>query len=112
MELNGQLVADNIVVLSLEEDSLDASNARKFRKAVEVIIDQRPRIVLDLSSVNFMDSSGLGALVACQRMVNSRNGEFRLCTLNSSVRALFDLMRMHRVFNIHQSRDEALRSFS
>jgi anti-sigma B factor antagonist len=35
-----------------------------------------------------------------------------LCELTNTVRALFELMRMHRVFNIHASRDEAVRSFA
>lgn len=112
MEIKGQLETENIVVLSPGEDSLDAGNAREFRKAVAVIIEERSRIVLDLSSVNFIDSSGLGALVACQRLMNSRAGELRLCSMSDNVRALFELMRMQRVFMVFDSREEALQSFS
>ena len=112
MEIKGQLVAENIVVLSPGADSLDAGNAKAFRKAVALIIEERSRIVLDLSAVSFVDSSGLGALIACQRLMNTRAGELRLCSISENVRALFELMRMQRVFKVFDSREEALRSFS
>ncbi len=111
MELKGHLEAENIIVLSLAEENLDASNVRVFKQAVALIIEERPRVLLDLAAVNFVDSSGLGGLVACQRLMNSRKGEFRLCSLTSNVNALFELMRMHRVFKIHETREAALKSF-
>jgi anti-sigma B factor antagonist len=111
LELKGHLEAENIIVLSLNEDNLDASNVREFKQQVAIIIEDRSRVVLDLSAVNFMDSSGLGGLIACQRLMNSRKGEFRLCSLNDRVRALFELMRMQRVFTIHKTREDALQSF-
>lgn len=111
MELKGHLEAENIIVLSLDEENLDASNVREFKRAVALIIEDRLRVVLDLTAVNFVDSSGLGGLIACQRLMNSRKGEFRLCSLNGSVSALFELMRMQRVFTIHKTREDALQSF-
>ena len=54
---------------------------------------------------------GLGALIACQRQLSARQGDLRLCALSQTVRALFDLMRMNRVFSLHASRAEAVASF-
>jgi anti-sigma B factor antagonist len=73
---------------------------------------EHARVVLDMAGVQFVDSSGLGALIACLRQTNARRGDFRLCAMSRTVRALFELMRMHRVFNIHETRNEAVTSFN
>jgi anti-sigma B factor antagonist len=111
MELKGIIETSDVLVIELREDNLDASNVREFKDAVQSIINDRTRVVLDMSGVKFVDSSGLGALISCLRMLNGRRGDFKLCAMSKTVRALFELMRMHRVFNIHDSRQEAVQSF-
>jgi anti-sigma B factor antagonist len=112
MELNGRIEGGDVLVLELREDNLDASNVREFRDAAQSLMQDRTRVVLDMAGVKFVDSSGLGALISCLRQANGRKGDFRLCEMSRTVRALFELMRMHRVFNIHDTRAEAVASFS
>jgi anti-sigma B factor antagonist len=112
MELNGRIEGNDVLVIDLREDNLDASNVREFRDVVQSLMQERTRVVLDLSGVKFVDSSGLGALISCLRQLNSRRGDFRLCEMSRTVRALFELMRMHRVFNIHDTRADAVNSFN
>lgn len=111
MELNGRLEQSGVLVLALREDNLDASNVREFKDAAMALIQDHTSVVLDLSGVKFVDSSGLGALISCLRQVNTRRGDFRLCEMSVTVRALFELMRMHRVFSIYESRQDAVQSF-
>ncbi|MDZ5460982.1 STAS domain-containing protein [Azohydromonas lata] len=111
MELNGRVEGHDVLVIELREDNLDASNVREFRDAVQALMQQHTRVVLDMAGVKFVDSSGLGALISCLRQLNGRRGDFRLCEMSRTVRALFELMRMHRVFNIHDSREDAVASF-
>ena len=112
MEVNAQIEGNDVLVIELRETSLDASNVREFREASQPLLQDRTRIVLDLSGVKFVDSSGLGALISCLRQINGRKGDLRLCAMSTTVRALFELMRMHRVFNIHESRADAVRAFA
>jgi anti-sigma B factor antagonist len=112
MELTGRIEGTDVLVIELREDNLDASNVRDFRDAVQSLMGERTRVVLDMASVKFVDSSGLGALISCLRQVNGRRGDFRLCEMSRTVRALFELMRMHRVFNIHDTRADAVASFT
>ena len=111
MELNGRVEAHDVLVIELREDNLDASNVREFREAVQSLMQEHSRVVLDMAGVKFVDSSGLGALIACLRQLNARRGDFRLCEMSRTVRALFELMRMHRVFSIHDTRADAVASF-
>jgi anti-sigma B factor antagonist len=100
------------LVIQPEAEHLDASNVKAFREAIAPLFQTHPRMVFDMSRLDFLDSAGVGALIACLRTAKEREGEFRLCELSRPVRTLFDLMRMHRVFDIHTDRAEALRSFA
>jgi anti-sigma B factor antagonist len=114
MELIGRLDTNtkNVLVIELREDRLDASNVREFKDAVQAMTQESTQVVLDLSGVKFVDSSGMGTLIACLRQLNARKGDLRLSCMSSTVRALFELMRMHRVFSIHDTRDTAVRSYA
>lgn len=111
MELTTQTQGDDILVIAYQEDNLDASNVRDFRESVQNLMKNQTKVVLDMSKMKFVDSSGLGALISCLRDTNARKGDFRLSAMSRSVLALFELMRMHRVFSIHDSVDGAVSSF-
>ena len=111
MELITQTQGDNVLVMQYQEDNLDASNVRDFRESVQSLMKNQTKVVLDMSKIKFVDSSGLGALISCLRDTNARKGDFRLSTMSRSVLALFELMRMHRVFSIHDSVEGAVSSF-
>ena len=57
-------------------------------------------IVVDLHDVRFVDSSGLGALVSGFKNASARNGNLKLCGLQPQVKSMFELTRLHRVFEI------------
>ena len=65
-------------------------------------------MVLDLSEVGFMDSTGLGAMLSCLRSMKARGGTLRVCSLMPEVQRLFDMVMMDRVFEIHPDVDSAL----
>jgi anti-sigma B factor antagonist len=92
--------------------SLDASNVQAFRNAIVPQLEQYDKVVLDLSNIEFIDSAGVGTLISCLRIVTERQGQLRLCGLNRAVQALFELMRMHRLFEVHPDRQSALRSLA
>lgn len=111
MDLITQARGDDILIIQYQEDNLDASNVRDFRESVQSLMKDQTKVVLDMSKMKFVDSSGLGALISCLRDTNARKGDFRLGAMSRSVLALFELMRMHRVFSIHDSVDGAVSSF-
>lgn len=112
MELSLIKEASGVHLVQLNAPHLDASNAKAFKEAMEPVLENCQRIVFDMSELRFVDSSGLGALIACLRRTHKSQGDFKLCSMSRPVQALFELMRMHKVFNIHQSPEEAMRSFS
>ncbi|WP_176049696.1 STAS domain-containing protein [Burkholderia sp. BCC1644] len=112
MELIATHDPSGTLLVRLNEAHLDAGNVKDFREAIAPWLERHGHIVFDMSVLRFVDSSGLGALIACQRQVHRQRGDFKLCAMSRPVCALFELMRMHRVFSIHETREEAVRAFA
>ena len=102
------LVERGIAVVGFTRDSLDASSAKLFKEGMVPVIDQHQRILLDLEDLQFVDSSGLGAMLSCLRAVHAKCGQMALCGMSKPVRTLFELVRMHRIFDIYPNRGEAI----
>lgn len=100
-----------ILIMRVVSESLDSGNVDEFRKLALPLLNIDNRAVLDMSALSFVDSAGLGSILACLKAVRQQKGDLKLCALSRPVQALFEMMRMQKVFEIYGSRDEALRSF-
>jgi anti-sigma B factor antagonist len=86
---------------------LDVTTAAKFRKDVSDLAAQKPKyLIVDLSEVGFMDSSGLGALVSALKSVKAADGDMIVCSLSEQVQMLFELTSMGKIFKIYNSPQE------
>src|ERR1019366_7756967 len=102
---------ENITVAGVPGDELDASNAGEFKRDIAPVLEANTKLVLDLSRLRFVDSSGLGAMLSCLRQLSAKSGDLKLCGMSRQVRALFELVRMHRIFDIYGTREEAVKAF-
>jgi anti-sigma B factor antagonist len=94
------------------EGRLDAAAAPGFRQQITAAISEgNVRLALHLAHVSFMDSTGLGALVAALKAARKADGDISIVAPSSQVQKLFRLTAMDRVFRIFETRDEALRQF-
>ena len=102
----------DVTVVTLPGEYLDASTVKAFKADISPIIDgSGTKAVFDMSSLQFIDSSGLGAILSCLRKLNGAGGDLKLCGMTKPVRALFELVRMHRIMDIYNTRDEAVSAF-
>ena len=101
----------DVTVAVIPVDELDASNAGEFKRDIAPVLQANTTLVLDLSRLNFVDSSGLGAMLSCLRQLSAKSGDLKLCGMSKQVRALFELVRMHRIFDIQGTREEAVAAF-
>lgn len=101
----------NTAVVFLD-NRLDASTAPEFKNFVnDLIKKQYVRLVVDLSGVHFIDSSGLGVLVTVLRSVSQQGGDIKIAGLHAEVQALFTLTRLDKVFDIVGDAQTALDRF-
>lgn len=99
---------DDVIVIRPQLKRIDASVATEFKSnIIELINEGNKRIVINLSEVDFIDSSGLGVLVLALRKLGP-DGKIRLCKVNDSVRSIFELTRLNEVFGIHKTVEGAV----
>ena len=93
--------------------ALNAANVDAFRNQFSRWLSENEalqHIVLDLHEVDFMDSAGLGALIALLKLVSERGGNVKIARLQKQVRTVFEITRAYRVFDVFDSVDEAIRN--
>jgi len=91
---------------------LDAVSSQAAIARVYAAISAGARhVLLDMSQVTFLSSSGLRALLLVRKELLAQNGELRLCALKPQVHEVFTLTGFTQVFAIHSTREEALRAF-
>ncbi len=100
MDLSARLEAEAMIV-DVRESRIDAAVAIQFKDAMrELAADAPQRIVLNLAQVNFMDSSGLGAVIGTMKLL-APDHRLELAGLTQAVQKVFRLTRMDKVFVIH-----------
>jgi anti-sigma B factor antagonist len=107
LEMSGRLV--------LGQESMD------FRAKVKEVLDTsdwvkekwgwNSRIVLDLGKVGFIDSAGLGALIAARTSALNRNAGMKLANLTKKIRDLLNIAKLVTVFDTYDSVEAAINSF-
>ncbi len=68
--------------------------------------------VIDLKQVDFMDSAGLGTLIALLKRITERGGDMKIACLQKKPRMVFEITRAYKVFEIYDSVAEALKKFN
>ena len=111
MQLTTQTTSTVLSVLVLE-DRIDAASAIQFKEQMRELTDtSHLRVLLDLERVKFLDSSGLGAIVAVKKLLGP-NRALELSSLTPTVEKVFRLTRMDTIFTIHPSHEVALANAS
>ncbi|OKH36434.1 anti-anti-sigma factor [[Phormidium ambiguum] IAM M-71] len=85
---------------------LNATNATEFRSELTAAINANPNstVLVDMENLDSMDSAGLMALVSAINLAQRQNQRFSLCSLSPSIRIIFELTQLDRVFEIFESR--------
>lgn len=102
----------NVVVVVVKEERLDAHNSDHLKQELGRLFEEgKTSVVVDLKEVRFIDSSGLGALVSGFKNASAKQAALKLSNLQSQVKSMFELTRLHRVFDIYTTIDEAIEAF-
>jgi len=100
-----------VTVVEVAEKRIDAAVAPAFKEYLaNEAREGATKILLDLAAVDFMDSSGLGAVVS--GLKSMAGGELAICNIQMPVVELFKLTRMDRVFKLYDSVEEAVAAMS
>jgi anti-sigma B factor antagonist len=103
-------IKDGAVVVAPEGD-IDLSRSPTLRTTLRDAQAKKPqRLVVDLSAVDYMDSSGVATLVEALQIARRNQTRMVLCGMKDRVRSIFEIARLDTVFTITDSRDAALKA--
>jgi anti-sigma B factor antagonist len=107
MQMKSSTVGDALVV-AVQDQRIDAAVAVRFKsRLMELAETPSERVILDLSNVDFLDSSGLGAVVGAMKQLG-RARRLDLAGMTPTVEKVFRITRMDRIFRIYPSAEAAL----
>lgn len=69
------------------------------------------KVLINMEKVAYLDSSGIGELVSCYAAIKNRQGELRVCSMNSKVTNLIKMTSLFAVFSVHDTEDDALKGW-
>ncbi len=102
----------DVTILRALEKRIDAGISGELKEQLgELVANGRRRIILDISGVEFLDSSGLGAIISGLKAIGE-DGRLVICGATDPVKSMFRLTRMDRIFEMYDSEAESLQAFA
>ncbi len=102
---------DDITVIHVVGDLVAGKLYDIKKRTNELLQEDNPKIILDLTDVNFVDSSGVGFLINILKTLASKNIGLKIANINDTVKNVLKQMKLYSFFEHYESVDEALESF-
>jgi len=111
MELEEERVGDAFVVTA--RGRLDGASSSIFADRISgLMANQKPKILVDFTEVDFVTSAGLRAVLILLKKVKAADGSFALCGVQNSVREVLDISGFTAMINIHPARSDGIAALS
>ena len=111
MRLKTEII-DDVLIVRILESAVDAGNAMDLKAGLIPLMESNQKVVLDMSRIKFMDSSGVGAMLSCLRTLHKHNGDLKLFAVKPQIRQLFKLVRLDTLIEIQDTQKNAVQAFN
>jgi len=105
-------ISGDIVVVLLPGETLEARITQEFTQNIEPLLEENTKVVFDMSQIRFIDSMGCRVLLTSHKRLKDKGGGLKLCCITDPVDSLFNLMGFNRLFDIFETREEAVGAFA
>jgi anti-sigma B factor antagonist len=103
---------DGVSLVALDGRIVLGEESTQLREKVKsLIVEGKKKIVLNMANVKYIDSAGLGILVAAHVSAKTQGASLHLCNLGDKFHDVLQLTRLLTVFNVFDNESEAIRSF-
>ena len=102
----------NGVIICYAEGEIDINTSPSIKKSFDKLISSRtPKIIVNLTKVTYVDSSGLATLVEILKNMRSYGGKLKLSNMSSKVKSLFEITKLEKLFDIVANEEDAISTF-
>ncbi len=111
MEIIEEVIDDIVVeIINLDRATISEAGDLKEKLMAKINLGYK-KVIIDLTEVEFLDSTFLGVIVGTLKRVAKVGGDLKLVGFRPNVRSMFELTRLFRVFESYSELQEALKSF-
>mgnify|MGYP002173273698 FL=1 len=98
----------------IDRNILDEANIQAIGDEISELIEQAdtPNLLLSFSNVDHLSSASLGALITINNKVKAKGGALRLANIDPQIYEVFMITRLNKLFEIHETTDDALKAFA
>jgi anti-sigma B factor antagonist len=103
---------ENIDLINFSVDKINALNSEEIKeKIIKILESPNSKLLINLSGVEYIDSSGFGCFLSAMKVAKNNYGTIRFCCLSSNVRSVFETLHLHTIFDIYPDSESGIRSF-
>jgi anti-sigma B factor antagonist len=108
-----ELQVANASIIALQEAHLTAENSADVKEHLLTLINKgKRRIIINISAVTFIDSSGIGSLMAISHALNQKDDFFALCSPQNPVKHILDVSHLKIAFRIFDTEEDAIQAIT
>lgn len=106
-------VGEVTIAKFVDKKILDEANIQTIGAQLFALIDEdgRKKIILDFSQVEYLSSAALGKLIIMDKKAKSAKTKLRLCSIRPDIYEVFEITRLNKIFDIHETQEDALEGF-
>lgn len=111
MSLHIDLEKKQTVLLVRLSGELDHHTSEQLKTKIEMVLEENDviqHLVLNLKSLSFMDSSGIGVILGRYKQIKKRNGEVIVCSISPQIKRLFEMSGLFKIIRLEPSEEIAL----
>lgn len=103
-----------IQVEFIDRNILDEANIQLISEEISRLVDAEssPRLLISFANVDHLSSAALGALISINNKVRNKSGQLRLSSIDPQIHEVFVITRLNKLFQIHETTEEAMKSFA
>ncbi len=97
----------------IDRNILDEANIQSIGDEISSLVEKtpKPKLLISFSNVDHLSSAALGTLITINRKVKDKHGELRLADIDPQIYEVFVITRLNKLFDIHETSDDAAKSF-
>ncbi len=102
------------VVEFVDRNILDEANIQAIGEEITALVDAEPspKLLISFANVDHLSSAALGALITINNRVRAKGGQLRLANIDQQIYEVFVITRLNKLFQIHESAGDAMKSFT
>ena len=98
----------------VDRNILDEANIQQIGEEITRLVDEtpQPKVLISFENVDHLSSAALGTLITINNKIRGKDGQLRLANIDPRIYEVFVITKLNRLFQIHDSAEQALASFS